>query len=449
MMGECKSREGAEKVSGSARRPAQPQRTNFDQESLLGKLSQCTGRLCCNSKGGGTFFLVTSAERGFPRLSLLTAAHVIRPLLGDTSVMDEASVKKAIQSKSLGFQIPESNSFPEIRFSGKDLDPKTFFYFSPPRKLNRENLDFLWVAVSRGIAKKLSNRNKLNVGQAAASDELAKKGETVLGAMFLHKSEQIIPSFGRMVKDIAQGDKIGQYQRGGARFDEYMRENNGAGGASGSPIMRKKAGNDFLFGLHYKKGHFTLIETILSFVKQRLSRSDLEDNKTNRQRRRSRSQTPRQRSQGQGGSSHPHTPRRRGRSENGARPPVVRFEDGKRRRPFIWVEAKRVQKARGFVKSKWLVDTGASRSAISEEVARKLKLLERGKVVIRNATAAERRALVRLQVRTLLSGKPSDRLLPPTSICELEVTIRGGGIKHSILGMDWISKVKPTFKYPD
>lgn len=134
----------------------------------------------------------------------------------------------------------------------------------------------------------------------------------------------------------------------------------------------------------------------------------------------------------------------------GGNPVVVEYGVGPDPRPFLWVYATRSslsQTSGGFVKKKWLVDTGARRSALSDKDAKTLKLgVTTGHVKVRTAVGCVRRKLVRLKVCTLPSGKPSEKD-SITSTCELEVSVRAGEINHSILGMDWVLQVKPEFRY--
>ena len=121
------------------------------------------------------------------------------------------------------------------------------------------------------------------------------------------------------------------------------------------------------------------------------------------------------------------------------------YLNGKDPRPFIWVKASRIN-GKGFVKKKWLVDTGATRSTLCEKDAQILKLKSRGSIKVKSAMGSTRRNVVNIAVQTLLSGKPSDNG-KITSSTILAPTIRKSTIGHSILGIDWICKIQPRFEY--
>jgi len=107
-------------------------------------------------------------------------------------------------------------------------------------------------------------------------------------------------------------------------------------------------------------------------------------------------------------------------------------------RPRINVMIKRIKTTQkgGMKRERVIVDTGAKRSAITIEVARFLKLKKIGEknIILGNGTK-DNRDLVWINVTT----KDGENI-------DLEVTVRDG-LKHCILGIDWVSQSKPEFYY--
>ena len=136
------------------------------------------------------------------------------------------------------------------------------------------------------------------------------------------------------------------------------------------------------------------------------------------------------------------------------RPKWDGLSDGKKKsddfRPTIWVTVTRseeeleahkkkgVKIIPGKVTKKILIDTGAQRSSISLADADLLNLhKEESKVKTVSADGSTYRDRVFLRVRSLVSGKPSQRDMVTSDVI-IEASVRNSDIKHSILGIDWI-----------
>ena len=118
-----------------------------------------------------------------------------------------------------------------------------------------------------------------------------------------------------------------------------------------------------------------------------------------------------------------------------------------KRRPRCWIKIQRIDSSTsgGFVKKRFLVDTGATRSSlIDSDVHDVLKLKDRGAVVVCNASGKSSRGTVKVLVCSL---RP-DGTGTVTSRVQLTCSIRPSGtLHHSVLGIDWISAVRPRFVY--
>eukprot|EP01084_Bolivina_argentea_P183990 317424_1 len=128
--------------------------------------------------------------------------------------------------------------------------------------------------------------------------------------------------------------------------------------------------------------------------------------------------------------------------------PCIKYGTKRDKRPFIWIYIHRTdaKSSRGFVKRKYLVDSGAKRSSIYEEDARKLKLLPRGTVKVLNASKGIERSLVRVRISTG-NGNGNNCWKSVTSAIDITCNVRhkSSNIKRGILGADWLSVVKPTW----
>jgi hypothetical protein len=94
----------------------------------------------------------------------------------------------------------------------------------------------------------------------------------------------------------------------------------------------------------------------------------------------------------------------------------------------------------GFVSRRVLIDTGARRSAITEEVSRLLHLQERGRRLIKVGTGDSQ---PRPAVSIAVAVYSSDHSI---SLVEMEVSVRTNS-KHCLLGSDWIYAVAPKFVF--
>ena len=125
--------------------------------------------------------------------------------------------------------------------------------------------------------------------------------------------------------------------------------------------------------------------------------------------------------------------------------PSIEYGKGRDKRPFIWIYIRRTGKAKGFVKRKYLIDSGAKRSSLYQKDAETLKLLQRGTVSVVNASKHAKRSLVRVVISTG-KGKGSGCWKEGTSAVEITCNVRESvHIKRGVLGADWLSLVRPSW----
>ena len=125
--------------------------------------------------------------------------------------------------------------------------------------------------------------------------------------------------------------------------------------------------------------------------------------------------------------------------------PSIEYGNGRDKRPFIWIYIRRTGKAKGFVKRKYLIDSGAKRSSLYQKDAETLKLLQRGTVSVVNASKHAKRSLVRVVISTG-KGKGSGCWKEVTSAVEITCNVRESvHIKRGVLGADWLSLVRPSW----
>ena len=129
--------------------------------------------------------------------------------------------------------------------------------------------------------------------------------------------------------------------------------------------------------------------------------------------------------------------------------PLIKYGVGFDKRPFIFVYIYRTdnKSSGGFVKRKYLIDSGAKRSSLFEDDAKKLKLLERGTVkVVNDSQKGIERSLVRVLITTG-DGNGDNCWENVTSSVEITCNVRHktSNIKRGILGADWLSSVRPMW----
>jgi hypothetical protein len=126
--------------------------------------------------------------------------------------------------------------------------------------------------------------------------------------------------------------------------------------------------------------------------------------------------------------------------------PVIKLYP--RERPFIWVWIYRTDQGSsgGFAKRKFLIDTGAMRSAVPLSLARDiLKATSRGGVSVRTATGASHRRIIRIRLETRTKANV-DYVVTSNVILRCS-TREDAVLTHGLLGMDWIMAVQPQFTY--
>lgn len=128
--------------------------------------------------------------------------------------------------------------------------------------------------------------------------------------------------------------------------------------------------------------------------------------------------------------------------------PFIKYGTSRDQRPFMWIYIHRIdqQSSGGYVKRKYLVDSGAKRSSLYQGDAEALKLSRKGRVTVVTATEKRDRHLVRVRISTG-KGKGGGKWETESSAVQITCNVRTSksNIKRGILGADWLSAVRPRW----